>query len=584
LGKLNLPLPALSEDILRRHTNAQTFERGEHYYASRAVRAAVRRDMTLEAQVEGSQFTPYQVVITLDEAGVRSATCTCPYDFGGYCKHQIAVLLTYLRQPEAFATQSESSDVNDPLEALSADQLRALIRTLLDQKPDLNDWFQVMIPSLTTTSPAEAPPARRTQVDTTAFRRQVQHAVGQVDYRRHWDTIWAAVGALEEAHAQARTFLHGGDFDNALALMRVLGEEVIPDYGDLEEECQLSDFLEIWSSDLTEAILGANLPDNERGQLSQQLTRWAGELSDYGLDETLDKPIAACTRGWDMPPLDDVVELDDLEDEAFVDLTDAQLNVLERQGNTEAYFNLCLERGAHYRYARRLAELGRIEDATGHALQHPMEASEYLKLAQFLREQGHVEAAYQAGIHGLSGTGRRYELGRWIAELAVTLERPDTARQAWRAAFDSSPSLEAYQQLKRLAGDDWENLHPQLMERLRQDAYRTVLIEVLIEDQAIEEAIRVWDSYPYWGYELLGRLVDAASASHPDWAAQKALGEAQSLIAKGSKYYPHAVRWLGKVKQIYLEHGRQTDWQQCLAAIRVEHGRKYSLMPRIESL
>ncbi len=120
-----MPLPALSEDTLRRHTNAQTFERGEHYYASGAVRAAVRRGMTLEAQVEGSQFAPYRVAITLDEAGIRSASCTCLYDFGGYCKHQIAVLLTYLRQLEAFAEQPEPSD---PLEALSMQVLKTVAR------------------------------------------------------------------------------------------------------------------------------------------------------------------------------------------------------------------------------------------------------------------------------------------------------------------------------------------------------------------------------------------------------------------------------------------------------------------------
>ncbi len=107
---------------------------------------------------------------------------------------------------------------------------------------------------------------------------------------------------------------------------------------------------------------------------------------------------------------------------------------------------------------------------------------------------------------------------------------------------------------------------------------------MLLDNQAIKEAIQIGDGYPYWGYELLGRLVDAAGESHPDWAVQKALKEAQSLITRGSKYYPHAVRWLGKVKRIYLEHDRQGDWQQCLAAIRAEHGRKYSLMPRPQNL
>jgi uncharacterized Zn finger protein len=231
-----------------------------------------------------------------------------------------------------------------------------------------------------------------------------------------------------------------------------------------------------------------------------------------------------------------------------------------------------------------LAELGRIEQATEHALQHPIKADDSLKLAQFLREQDHIEAAFQVGVHGLSGTGWKYSLGQWIAQLAGTLDRLDVARQAWHAAFDSSPSLEAYQQLKRLAGDDWPNLHPQLMERLRQDAHRTVLIEVLIDDQALDEAIQVWDSYPYWGYELLGRLVDAAGTEHPDWAIQHALNEAQGLIAKTSKYYPHAVRWLGKVKQIYLQHNRADDWQACLARIRTQHGRKYSLMAQLKQL
>ncbi|MBN1680936.1 MAG: SWIM zinc finger domain-containing protein [Anaerolineae bacterium] len=569
-----MPSPIFSEDMLRRHTTAESFARGEQYYTRKTVRDPVRRGATLEAQVEGSQFTPYRVTITLDEAGIRSASCTCPYHFGGYCKHVVAVLLTYIRQPETFAEQPELSE---PLESLPAEQLRKLIRTLLDQKPELNDWFHVMISSLAPVSQPETQPVQRSPVDVTAFRRQIKHAIGQIDYGRHWETIWAVVGDLEAAHNQAKAFLHGGDSANALALMRVLGEEVIPNYENLEEECQLAEFLEIWSDDLTEAILGANLSPDEQKELSRQLTRWAGPLSDFGLDETLDKPITACERGWDAPS-------DDLDDEFAIDLIDAKLNVLERQGDTEAYLQSCLENGAHYRYARRLAELGQIEQATGHALQHAMEANEFLKLAQFLREQGHIEAAYQVGLRGLSGEGRKYEVGQWTGEFAESLGRLDIAQQAWHAAFDSSPSLEAYQQLKRLSGDDWPNLHPQLMERLRQDAYRTVLIDILIDDQAIEEAIQVWDSYPYWGYDLLGRLVDAAGADHPDWAIQHALNEAQGLIAKASTYYPHAVRWLGKVKQIYLQHDRSGDWQQCITSIRAQHGRKYSLMAQLKQL
>jgi uncharacterized Zn finger protein len=59
---------------------------------TQAVRASVRRGMTLEARVEGSQYIPYRVVITLDEAGIQSPNCMCAYDFGGYRKHPILKL------------------------------------------------------------------------------------------------------------------------------------------------------------------------------------------------------------------------------------------------------------------------------------------------------------------------------------------------------------------------------------------------------------------------------------------------------------------------------------------------------------
>jgi uncharacterized Zn finger protein len=47
----------------------------------------------LTAEVEGSEFEPYQVSIRLHDGGVADAPCTCPYDWGGHCKHILAVLL-----------------------------------------------------------------------------------------------------------------------------------------------------------------------------------------------------------------------------------------------------------------------------------------------------------------------------------------------------------------------------------------------------------------------------------------------------------------------------------------------------------
>ena len=45
----------------------------------------------------GSDFVPYEIIVTLlDDGRIGERACTCPYDWGGYCKHIVAVLLTAL--------------------------------------------------------------------------------------------------------------------------------------------------------------------------------------------------------------------------------------------------------------------------------------------------------------------------------------------------------------------------------------------------------------------------------------------------------------------------------------------------------
>jgi hypothetical protein len=456
---------------------------------------------------------------------------------------------------------------DDFLEHLNADQLRHLIRKLWEQKPELKGWFESMVNT-------DSQSKTRVQLDTKTFRRQVKQAVGQIDYRKHWQSIHSVVHHLDKAQTQARNILQQGDFSNALTLIRIIGEEVIPGYGELEEETQLSEFLETWSEDLTEAILGADLSDGERESLSKQVNDWSAELADYGFKEILYDSVTACKYGWDTPEEDD--------------LTIPKLNVLEYRNDTETYLKACLEYNAHYRYAKRLIELGKIDEAVAHALQYPLNINssgdEYLILAKFLQEQGLSELAYQIGVKGLSGEKQGVLLASWVAELAEKSGWTERSRQAWQIAFNQSPSLEAYQKLKRLSGDNWLELRPQLIAKTEERGDKTVLIEIAIEDGDIDKAVAVWDSYKYGNYQLLEKLVNVAAETYPDWSAAQALEEAKKLILKGSSYYPHAVRWLQTVKNIYLQHNRSREWQQCLDAVKVEHGRKYSLMAQLKSL
>ena len=93
------PLPKVTEASICQHASAASYHRGREYYEQGAVLSIVRRDQQLQAEVEGSQYEPYRVQITYDAGGITWALCSCPYGWGGWCKHIVATLLAALHSP-----------------------------------------------------------------------------------------------------------------------------------------------------------------------------------------------------------------------------------------------------------------------------------------------------------------------------------------------------------------------------------------------------------------------------------------------------------------------------------------------------
>ena len=80
--------PGVTEAQIREFALPETFARGREYFERGAVTHLTRRGAALEAAVEGSQYTPYQVHVTLAARGLASAVCTCPSaeNWEGACK------------------------------------------------------------------------------------------------------------------------------------------------------------------------------------------------------------------------------------------------------------------------------------------------------------------------------------------------------------------------------------------------------------------------------------------------------------------------------------------------------------------
>jgi uncharacterized Zn finger protein len=590
------PLPKVTEASIRQHASADSYHRGREYYEQGAVLSIVRRDQQLQAEVEGRQYEPYRVQITYDAGGIAQALCSCPYDWGGWCKHIVATLLAALHSP---ATVEERPSMQMLLAGLEREQLQALLLHLVEQQPALADLVEAQVHRicLQPAADAAAPQPRHTPVDPNVFRRQVRTILRSLDRMRSSEAYWhvgAVVNEVRQVLEQAQGFVAVGDGRNALAILEAITEAYVADWAELDDsDGEASAFFEDLGAVWTEAVLTADLTTRERQTWAKKLAAWQHEVDDYGVDEAFEAAMAAAEQGWDSPPLVRVLQgaITDKgawEDEApsYADeLAIARLNVLERQGRSQEYLYLAEAEGQTERYVTMLVHLGRVQEAVDYGLQYLGTTEEALALAKALREREALQAALQIAEHGLTLEGAKVSLATWMADLALGMGETGRALEAALIAFRGAPELAAYQRVQELAGERWPAIRTELLAHSRQGrAYVPQgAVEIFLHEGLVEDAMRAVEKGA--SYTLLAQVVDAAIPSHADWAIQICRQQAEPILQQGqSQHYHHAARWLEKARAAYRTAGRETEWKVYLAEMITRHRRKYSLMPRLEAL
>ena len=122
---------AITEKTIRDKVQDSSFQRGERYYDHGMVDYVIRRGDRLFAKVHGSEELPYDTAVFLN-GDTFTASCTCPYDWGGYCKHIVAVALTHLRDADSI---EQRPPLEQTLSAMNADELRALALRMVERDP-----------------------------------------------------------------------------------------------------------------------------------------------------------------------------------------------------------------------------------------------------------------------------------------------------------------------------------------------------------------------------------------------------------------------------------------------------------------
>src|SRR6266581_6580817 len=137
-----MSLPDLTETTIHQYASEESYQRGREYYQQGAVTSLILRGMVLQAEVEGSESLPYIVRCVFDANGNITATCTCPYDWGGWCKHIVATCLAMIHQPERI---EERPTLDTLLSGLDRKQLHDLVMKLVERNPTLTDVIEGQI-------------------------------------------------------------------------------------------------------------------------------------------------------------------------------------------------------------------------------------------------------------------------------------------------------------------------------------------------------------------------------------------------------------------------------------------------------
>ena len=149
-------------------------------------------------------------------------------------------------------------------------------------------------------------------------------------------------------------------------------------------------------------------------------------------------------------------------------------------------------------------------------------------------------------------------------------------------AFACSYEVQDFQLVQQLAGEEWPTLREDLLESVKQFPAHQQL-EIYLYERMASEAMAVvdggGDGWGYWDKGPLARVLELTGAEYPDWTVAQAKRQADRIMEEGkAAYYADAVVWLRRVRDVYLAHDRRQEWNECLAAIRTRHGRKYKLM------
>ncbi len=556
----------LTEEYIRQLADGQSFERGMNYYTGGNIRYPLRQGMELSGECYGSQWKPYRVRVVLSNNGIREASCTCPR--GGFCKHIVALLLTYVHEPDSFKVLTS---LDAMLARLSREELISLIGDMVQREPSLSAVVDLAVATAGGRSP-----------DMAALNREVKRALSLDDpfeiemglrnilrtaerLARKEDR--AGAGAVYQTVLDALTEIYGNELLNmdddgaiaAIACECVEGLSECLHRGDCDRNTR-----QAWLMSLMEA----ELADIEMGGID-----FAGDALDAIFEH-------AGEQDWELLReclCEHIPKSGEWERERLVGILVAWE---ERNGRHEQARRLIQEMGTAEQRAFLMVRDGEPGRAVALAKQHMRDKPGIImRLAGALADAGAGDHAV-ALLTELAGSKDSHpDYLEWLANYHSRNGELDEALKWQRRLFEQYPTLKSFRELRQICEElgVWPQVRNEILKMLERKRKKQagILIEIALEEGDVARALELvpgippvdWDDYR-------GKVARAAEEKHPREAIKLYLEMAEAAIAlRQRKHYSYAAGLLCRVKNLYERLGEQADWKNYITALKNKYAR-----------
>jgi len=613
----------LSEADIQARTDDASFRKGYDYYLHHAIVEPILSESVLRAFCHGSSGDPYRVEATLLPAGEKSthqwasAECSCPR--GGFCKHLVALLLTWLHQPQCFVVRTR---LMGQLSTKSREELLALLEQLMQRQPEIESLVELLI-ELPLAPPAQEKKrpgkGRERTLDPCAIQSQV--ALAFYNAGEGWGAAGRIAAELDRLCDIGKSFAEAGQWANAQAVYATVAEETEAQYEGLHDEGQVSWILGQCAAGLV-ACLNAQspLPRDERLDAAEReellttlfdLWKFGSNYGGIGVDIPAAIAEHATARerkrveAWlreEMRPGQDFSSA--WHNRSIVDFVVALKQA--GHGSDEDMLEEYRNAGLYKELTEKFLQLGRANEALDVAQANLTEsrdvtwfAEQLLKSGEGWREQalafvearlGEIEPALQG-----KGTSRDFTgshtvdtYRRWLSEKYRLYSKAKQALDMEHARFQAHPddgtyrSVRSAAQLPEQSEELWSDLRPRLIQVLEQQGHWGALVSISLDEGEVDQALAALakmeqqpDTSLYgYGYQSAQghyqmQVAKAAEERYPDEAIRLYERVVERLIAgRGRENYQQAAGYLTRVKQLYQKQGHQPQWDAYVTNLR----------------